>query len=306
MKSSTLESPSNPTIRAVKILNFLSANPLESFGLSELARRLGMNKATCLSVGRTLVAYGYLVQNEETKTYGLGPALAAVGNAANERFPVMEHANAILKKLSREAGCGAMATVLVGDQQLVIGRHGIPDPLNSISRIGLTVPLMPPFGACFVAWSSPAELGRWLEMVDTPKAADDSNAHRELVSSIRSRGFEIYRDSKLSRRLQNALNNSGRDPESEVIKNEINNTMQVLSDSDYFVREINDETVYPVMGISSPVLNAEGRTEIVLGIHGFRWELTGREIKAKADCLMSAVKETTEAIGGYLPPYQGG
>src|SRR5205807_5671765 len=48
--------------RVVAVLNFLTAHPDESFTLSELARRLDLNKATCHALLMTLTDAGYLLR----------------------------------------------------------------------------------------------------------------------------------------------------------------------------------------------------------------------------------------------------
>ena len=49
--------------RVVAVLNFLAAHPDESFTLSELSRRLDLNKATCHALLMTLTQAGYLLRH---------------------------------------------------------------------------------------------------------------------------------------------------------------------------------------------------------------------------------------------------
>src|SRR5205809_7052103 len=68
--------------RVVAVLNFLAAHPDESFTLSELARRLNLNKATCHALLMTLTEAGYLLRHPSRMTYMLGPSMVAIGSAA--------------------------------------------------------------------------------------------------------------------------------------------------------------------------------------------------------------------------------
>ena len=54
---------SPPTDRVVRILDFLAGRPDERFGVSELARRLGLSKPTCLGIVTSLADAGYLVRD---------------------------------------------------------------------------------------------------------------------------------------------------------------------------------------------------------------------------------------------------
>src|SRR3954452_25523721 len=71
---------SPPTERVVRILDFLAGRPEERFGLSDLARRLGLSKPTCLGIVTSLTDAGYLVRDAGDKTYRLGPSLITLGH----------------------------------------------------------------------------------------------------------------------------------------------------------------------------------------------------------------------------------
>jgi len=68
----------------VRILDFLAGRPEERFGLSDLARRLGLSKPTCLGIVTSLTDAGYLVRDPGDKTYRLGPSLITLGHKAQE------------------------------------------------------------------------------------------------------------------------------------------------------------------------------------------------------------------------------
>src|SRR5438552_2432290 len=68
--------------RSVAVLNLLAAHPSEKLTLSEIARDLGLNKATLHAILSALADAGYLVRDPARKSYGLGPAPIPPGNAA--------------------------------------------------------------------------------------------------------------------------------------------------------------------------------------------------------------------------------
>ena len=61
---------SPPTGRVVAVLDFLARHPHDRFGVSELARRLGLSKPTCLGIVTTLTDSDYLVRDSETRPTG--------------------------------------------------------------------------------------------------------------------------------------------------------------------------------------------------------------------------------------------
>jgi DNA-binding IclR family transcriptional regulator len=91
---------SPPTERVVAVLDFLARHPHDRFGVSELARRLGLSKPTCLGIVGTLAAADYLVRDAQDKTYRLGPALISLGHTAQESMRVNPAAREELRRLS--------------------------------------------------------------------------------------------------------------------------------------------------------------------------------------------------------------
>ena len=69
---------SPPTDRVVAVLDFLAAHPADRFGLSDLARRVGLSKPTCLGIVTSLAEAGYLVRDPADKSYRL--AFTGVGD----------------------------------------------------------------------------------------------------------------------------------------------------------------------------------------------------------------------------------
>src|SRR5690349_23879600 len=98
---------SPPTERVIAILDFLAAHPHDRFGVSELARRLGLSKPTCLGIVTTLTEAGYLVRDSRDKTYRLGPSLITLGHKAQESMRVSPAAREELRRLSARFGVTA-------------------------------------------------------------------------------------------------------------------------------------------------------------------------------------------------------
>ena len=90
---------SKPTARMLAIIDFLMANPQQSYELTDLTRRLTLNKATCHAILTTMRGAGFLNQDPKTKTYSLGPSMAVVGHAAISQFPSLRCARTELETL---------------------------------------------------------------------------------------------------------------------------------------------------------------------------------------------------------------
>ena len=75
------------TERLVDTLELLAAVPTEGRTLAEIARHLGVDKATCYPMLTELTKLGWLVRHPRRKTFHLGPSLVTLGRAARTLEP---------------------------------------------------------------------------------------------------------------------------------------------------------------------------------------------------------------------------
>jgi IclR family pca regulon transcriptional regulator len=89
--------------RGLAILSaFKPAHPL--LGISELARRLGLNRSTTHRYVATLSSLGYLQQDQATRKYRLGPRVLDLGFSAINSMELREIATPHLEELSDLTG----------------------------------------------------------------------------------------------------------------------------------------------------------------------------------------------------------
>jgi len=89
--------------RGLAILSaFKPAHPL--LGISELARRLGLNRSTTHRYVATLTSLGYLQQDAATRKYRLGPRVLDLGFSAINSMELREIATPHLRELSDLTG----------------------------------------------------------------------------------------------------------------------------------------------------------------------------------------------------------
>lgn len=119
---------SPPTDRVVAVLDFLAARPAERFGVSELARRLGLSKPTCLGIVTSLADAGYLVRDGVDKTYRLGPSLITLGHRAQESMRVSPTAREALRRLSAQFGITAALSGVIDDRITLLDIVAPPGP----------------------------------------------------------------------------------------------------------------------------------------------------------------------------------
>ena len=144
---------SPPTERVVRILDFLAGRPEERFGLSDLARRLGLSKPTCLGIVTSLTDAGYLVRDPGDKTYRLGPSLITLGHKAQESMRVSPAAREELRRLSARFGVTAALSGVIDDRITLLDLVA-PAGAQPGVEVGQSYPFAPPVGLMFVLWET--------------------------------------------------------------------------------------------------------------------------------------------------------
>jgi hypothetical protein len=174
-------SPSPPTDRVVGVLELLASRPAQAFSLSDIARALGMNKATCHAVTTSLAGADYLIRNPADKTFTLGPALVAAGRAAEQAYPAVHLAHAEVVALAEELGVQATAAIRSEGHLVIVAQAGVGAEAAAV-RTGRRIPLAPPFGGVFVAWADRAVVDDWAMRTERPVPRE------ALLESLASKG----------------------------------------------------------------------------------------------------------------------
>src|SRR6185369_17778658 len=122
--------PAPSVERTVRLLKFLASHPKERFSLSDIARSLEFNKATCHAMLTELVDEGMLIRHPADKTYMLGPALVNLGTAAAlDANEALDIARVELVAIHEELSVSCVATSLVGREVVVMARRDVDRPL---------------------------------------------------------------------------------------------------------------------------------------------------------------------------------
>lgn len=253
--------PALSASRSVAILNFLAANATDQFTLSDLANRLGINLASAHAVLAVLTDAGYVVRHQRLRTYSLGPSLVALGNAAFQPHPAIDHAQEEARRLSREVGLGVAVTALAGDDIVFLSRVGEHRPRDIGMQVGQRIPIVPPVGAVFVAWHDPEP---WLAK------ADDRAALEAVLADVRARGWAV---------------SLGNPPTTEYEA----------------VGALDDGRTYDVTMIAAPVFAPGGEAIVSLTLLGLEPGLSAAQVGAFGERVRDAGLVATRRSGGRAP-----
>ena len=271
----------------------MAAHPTRQFTLSELARDLDLNKATAHGMLNTLASAGYLIRDPDAKTYGLGPALIALGNAALSSTPAARLAQPHMTALSREFDLECVASAAIADEIVILARAGTPRPLGINVEPGQRLPLAPPLGTVFVAWSGPEAIDRWLSHVGPEQSHEDLERYREALATVRERGYSVALGGEGQQKLVKALQQAGHSPRSS------------RGGEEYALVELAGSTRYRINHIGAPVFGPQGEVALALFLIGFRGQIAAEEVPRYADRLLDAAEAVTAALRGRVPAPTG-
>lgn len=290
---------SPPTERVIAVVGHLVAARGRRFGLSELARELGISKPTCLGIVTELTAAGYLVRDPRTLTYGLGPALIAAGRVAQESFVAGELARRHLAPLAERYGATCTASAVVGEEIMVLEVVAAPGAAPSV-RVGERYPFAPPVGLMYVLWAPDRELEGWLAREPTLPVRMDHGSLRRVVEQCRATGYLVESLTPAGMRLHSLLAGVAAYELPREVRALVGEVVSSLGERVYLGAEPSPRKRHPVNVIAAPTYDADGGQELVLTLH-VGAAVTGAEIARRGTALAAAGDAVTAGLGGVVP-----
>jgi DNA-binding IclR family transcriptional regulator len=135
--------------RGLAVLRLLTRVGPGGLRMGEIGRRLGLNKSTAIRLTRTLVDEGFVLHDQASGIYRLGPEAFAVGLAAEPSYALQRLATPALRALALESGDTVFFTVLHGVESICLSRTEGDYPIrNQLVKPGDRWPLGVGAGSC--------------------------------------------------------------------------------------------------------------------------------------------------------------
>ncbi|MEU6644003.1 IclR family transcriptional regulator [Saccharomonospora sp. NPDC046836] len=158
----------------------------EAVSAMSVASRLGLDKSTCSRLLALLVQHGWLVRDDRTRLFGIGPTLAKLGATAVVSNGLQSILLPLLTKLRDETGETVSFHRRIGDSRVCVAGLESQEVIRRVLPIGESFRLpIGPSGKAILAFVDPAHRDALLGELDAATAA---LLRRELDSVVRT-GF---------------------------------------------------------------------------------------------------------------------
>ncbi|MCU1346705.1 MAG: transcriptional regulator PadR family protein, partial [Acidimicrobiia bacterium] len=208
---------------------------------------------------------GFVIRHPARKTYHLGPAMIAAGNAAAKQEPRRELAREAMVRLGDELNITCWLTSADDTHIRVIDQAWRSRAVTPIMRVGERYRLVPPVGAVFMAWASDTRVTRWFDRGSIPE--DQRPGYLDRLAEIRSQGYAVELEetpADLLRSLVTELANATTPAERSRLVDQL--APRVTPGSGSILVSPEPDVQYSVQSINAPVFDASGQVELSLGI----------------------------------------
>lgn len=182
--------------RAMDVLSLFAETDAPTLGVSEIASRIGLSKAVVHRILSSFRAKGFVVLDDDTRRYALGPKAMYLGLAYMDKLDVRRVARPAMEDLSRATQETSTLSFRVGRARVYIDQVTPPRDIKMVVQLGKEHPLHAGASSkAFLAFLDPAEidatlargtLERLTELTITSKAA-----LRAELKEIRARGYAM-------------------------------------------------------------------------------------------------------------------
>ena len=292
--------PSPAVLRACDVLEHLVAHPGEAFSVSELAREVGMPRATCDAVLLALAERALVDRRDPDLRYTLGPTCIAVGDAARAAGSLVARVEPLADALARETGtCVALAGH--DGAELRVERVFDRGPaFGARAQVGESVPLVVPFGAVFVAWESASEIQAWLDRVGESLTDDERRRYHTALAAVRERGYSIA-VANVRPDLLEILERLVDQPGTIDAVRARDAAIREMTHSEYLPVAFDATALQRVNQMSAPVFDRAGRVALAIMVLGPSYDLAPAEIDALGRRLRATARAATTRLGGAEP-----
>lgn len=290
--------PSPAVLRACDVLEHLASHPGEAFSVSELARRLGLPRATCHSVLLALLARGWVSRSDGDLRWSIGPGCIAIGEAARAARSVVADVAPVAERLARATHSCVAVLTRDADELSVAEVFDRGPAFGMRTYAGETIPLVPPFGAVFIAWEDDPGIERWLGRAVLELGTRERRRYRAALEGVRERGYSVTVATPVSPELSDVLEAMVGAPSAPQRLRRRDQLIRELAKTEYLASAVDSARPLRMSQMSAPVFDRDGRVASAIMLLGPDHEISAAEIESLGARLLRASRSATTRIGG--------
>lgn len=183
-------------LRALAVLSLISDRSPDTLGVSTIARELDLPKAVAHRILKEFTAASFLVFDDRTKQYRLGPDALSLGMAALRSLDVPKLARPHLEALVAETKETATLSVRDGWSRVYVDQVLSPHEIRMAISLGTTHPLHAGSSSkAILSHLGDAEIEEYLELASlapvTSSTITDVDALRAALEQVRQVGYAV-------------------------------------------------------------------------------------------------------------------
>ncbi|KWX67956.1 helix-turn-helix domain-containing protein [Mycobacterium sp. NAZ190054] len=260
----------------VDIVELLCRPGRDRLRFSDVVHELGLTQATAHAILTTLCERGWIARDPRTKTYSLGPALAAVGARADLARPLIHAARTAADRLHAETGYATSVLERIGDS-LMVAAHDSADGSTPALGPGDRIPYTPPFGVALAAWDTADGQRSWLR-----RGGEDAEMVQRLqavLAKARERGFDVDLTTPAMAQAAALVVRLQRDGVPAQVAEVMDRLLVECTAVGLLPDDDPARLSQPVATIAAPVLDSDGFATLILAVHPLR-QLGAVEIRS--------------------------
>ncbi len=179
------------------VLDLLSKTD-KPFGISDISKKLALNKSTVFNMIYTLIDLKVLEDLGGGK-FGFGPRLYMLGSASGKRSELIQVVHPYLEKINQETKLSTFLGIRSDLRTVLIDKADSAHGIRLSSEIGMQMPALGGVGIkAMLSQLSQAEVAGLLEKTDfrkySPATIMDKKRYLKEIDKVRSEGIALDRE----------------------------------------------------------------------------------------------------------------
>lgn len=182
--------------QAAAILGYLASESRLKASLTEISRKVGINKSKTYAILSALRNVGFVSKDANTKLYTLGLNTIPIGQKALENINYRKIAKPFLEELARTTLCTVLFGLITGNKLLLVSKEASGREIDSRLHVGYLLDLFfKSHGKAILAAMPEEEVGKLLSgknfynefetvILDNPKL-------KRVVAETKKKGFAM-------------------------------------------------------------------------------------------------------------------